>query len=145
MAGAAQQMNPPVFSCYGVVRQVDSHAIQLEGAIAPRYATFHRQCDYIGLRTTAVEAWERVKEESMEPADFLIFKTTFSAAGFLHYATSSVSPGVPRLHKMLYRDGQEWNCWRFNGSLPLNANCPQTGAPFVQVDVHPFGVVESAP
>ena len=138
-------MNPPVFSCFGVVRRVDAHALQMEGAIAPRYATFHKQCDYIGLRTTAVEAWERVKEESMEPADFLIFKATFSADGFMHYAASSVSPGLPHLHKMLYRDGQEWNSWRFNGPLPLNANCPRSGAPYVQVEVHPFGVVEGTP
>ena len=145
MASAAQPMDPPVFCCYGVVRRVDHHALQMEGAIAPRYATFHRQCDYIGLRTTAFAAWERVKEESMEPAEFLIFKATFSAEGFLHYATSSISPGVPRLHKMLYHDGQEWNCWRWNGSLPLNENCPHTGVPFVRVDVHPFGVDQSTP
>ena len=68
MASAAQPMTPPLFSCYGVVRRVDAHALQMEGAIAPRYATFHRQCDYIGLRTTAAEAFERGKEESMEPA-----------------------------------------------------------------------------
>ena len=133
-------MDQPTFSCYGVVRRVDTHACRLEGAIAPRYATFHKQCDYIGLRTTAEEARERVKNESMEPSAFYIFKATFSSVGFMLYSTSSVSPGKPRLHKMLYRDGKEWNCWRVNGSLPLHEDCSRTGAPLVRVEFHEFGV-----
>jgi len=112
----------------------------MDGAIAPRYATFHKQCDYIGLRATPEEAWERVYEEPMDPAEFYIFKATFSAVGFLHYSTSSASPGLPRLHQMLHHDGKEWNCWRFNGPLPLHEACPLSGAPLVRVEFSPFGI-----
>ena len=126
------------FSCFGGFRRVDEHACQVEEAIAPRYATFHKVCDYIGLRTSAQEAWDWVKQETMNPNDFLIFKTAFTAAGFLHYSTSCASPGVPLLHKMLYHDGQEWNCWRFNSLLPTHADCPVTGDPWVRVEFLEF-------
>ena len=136
MAGTA----PPEFTCYGVIRRVDMHACLQEGVIHPRYATFHRTSNYIGLRTTAVEVWDRVKEGTTAPAEFYVLRVTFSAVGFMHFSTSSVSPGVPHLHKVLYTDGIEWNCWRFNGSLPLQKNCDRTGVPLVRAEFVEFGI-----
>ena len=133
-----EEVAADAFYCFGVIRRADANTCLIEENIAPRYATFHKVCDYIGLRTSAAEAWERVKQETMNPTEFLIFRTTFTAAGFLHYSTSCASPGVPLLHKMLYHDGQEWNCWRFNSLLPTHADCPVTGDPWVRVEFLEF-------
>ena len=134
-------MASKTFSLFGVVRRVDREAFVAEQSIAPRYATFHKICNYIGLRTTPQEAWYRVQqktEETMKPNEYWLFKATFTEEGFMHYMTKNASPGLPFLHKVLFNDGQEWNCWHFNGPLPLKADCPEKAMPLVHVDFLEF-------
>ena len=126
-----------VLTLFGVIRRVDQHACTAENQIHPRYATFHKTCSYIGLRENHVSARARIRSVSINMGDMSVFKVTFTEKGFMHFATSSASPGVPKLHKMCYDDGAEWGCWHFNGPLPLYEVCPCTGEALIHVELCP--------
>ena len=126
--------NSTALTLFGVIRRVDQHGCTTLNQIRPRYATFHKMCSYIGLRENIVDACARIQSDSIDMPDMSVFKVTFTEKGFMHYSRSSSSPGVPMLRKMLYNDGVEWGCWRFNGPLPLYKECPGTGEAFIRVE-----------
>ena len=124
---------------YTMLRKVDLPATLQENTLLPRYTQFGRKKeDYVGLREEAMEAWtSRVlsTDREAQPGEFAMIQVTFTALGFMTYATESYSPNQPRLQKATYYgDKKEYGAWRFYGGIPLHATHPHTSELLVRVE-----------
>ena len=88
-------------------------------------------CDYIGLRVSPDEAMDRAKVifkgSPVDKSTHFILQIDFSEAGVAHY--SFLSTGSDHFFatvlekKTYYSDAvTDWNVWRFNQDLPLEAS-----------------------
>ena len=85
-----------------------------------------------------MEAWtSRVlsSNRDADPSEFAMIQVTFTALGFMTYATESYSPNQPCLQKATYYDDKkEYGAWRFYGGIPLLATHPHTSELLVRVE-----------
>ena len=143
------QMAPTsVFVLYTHIRKVDWIATQLLQSLEPRYTQFGWEVkDYVGLREDPMEAWtSRVLSTNPEAqlSEFALIKVTFTAVGFMTYATECCSFNKPRLHKVIYYDDvKEYGAWRYYGGIPLRATDTDTSDLLVHVE--PFNFVPWCP
>ena len=139
-----QMASTSEFVLYTHIRKVDLFATGLMQFLLPRYTQFGWESkDYVGLREDAMEAWtSRVLSAipGAQPSDFAMIKVTFTAVGFMTYATDCYRLNRPRLHKVIYYDDEkEFGAWRFYGGIPLRASGTDTSDLLVHVE--PFNLV----
>ena len=133
---------------YTMLRKIDWPATLHENTLLPRYTQFGKESkDYVGLREEAMEAWtSRVLSTNPEAqlSEFALIKVTFTAVGFMTYATECCSFNKPRLHKVIYYDDvKEYGAWRYYGGIPLRATDTDTSDLLVHVE--PFNFVPWCP
>ena len=132
---------------YTMLRKIDWPATLHENTLLPRYTQFGKESkDYVGLREEAMEAWtSRVlsSNRDADPSEFAMIKVTFTALGFMTYATESYGPNQPRLSKATYYgDKKEYGAWRFYGGIPLGATDPHTRELFVRVEAFNWDIMQ---
>ena len=132
---------------YTMLRKIDWPATLHENTLLPRYTQFGKESkDYVGLREEAMEAWtSRVlsSNRDADPSEFAMIKVTFTALGFMTYATESYGPNLPRFSKATYYgDKKEYGSWRFYGGIPLGATDPHTRELFVRVEAFNWDIMQ---
>ena len=132
---------------YTMLRKIDWPATLHENTLLPRYTQFGKESkDYVGLREEAMEAWtSRVlsSNRDADPSEFAMIKVTFTALGFMTYATEPYGPNQPRFAKATYYgDKKEYGAWRFYGGIPLGATDPHTRELFVRVEAFNWDIMQ---
>jgi len=96
--------------------------------------------EYIGLRETHQDAFDRVKifDRGLTSEKCWAFAVVFTPTGWLHCTTTMTNNGWQRLSKKGWRPWADSGIWHYNETLPMQMISEETGKPMVHVVFHPL-------